>query len=367
MKLFDIWDNKAGTEIFNPDFQWSVKKYHSILCSDFPDFLDEYIQLPFLQRLEGVGLLCGTDWTKLFHNRFYYSRLNHSVGTALITWNFTHSKKQSIASLLHDISTPAFSHVNDFRCGDALTQESTEDLNIKMINEYAPLKELLEKDGLNLQEMNDYHKYPVADNKMPCLSADRLEYMFPSGASLTEEWTLSEIENEYSTIKVLKNEKGIDELGFTDLEAALEYTKKFCSTGLILQRNEDKLSMELLGKIISLAIKNGFLSEDDLYIMSEDEIIALFDEKAELNYDEEFSSLFETFRTMEKIIHSQEKVENCFCVNLNVKKRYINPLVKCGENAKRLSLVSKEGIDCIENFLSFNDTPFGCVPIKFRN
>ena len=115
MKLFDIWDNKAGTEIFNPDFQWSVKKYHSILCSDFPDFLDEYIQLPFLQRLEGVGLLCGTDWTKLFHNRFYYSRLNHSVGTALITWNFTHSKKQSIASLLHDISTPAFSHVNDFR------------------------------------------------------------------------------------------------------------------------------------------------------------------------------------------------------------------------------------------------------------
>ncbi|MBQ3980514.1 MAG: hypothetical protein II631_00515 [Treponema sp.] len=60
-------------------------RYHKILCADYPDFLDEYLRLPILQRLDGVTLLCGTDWTPLFKNRFYYSRLEHSVGTALIS------------------------------------------------------------------------------------------------------------------------------------------------------------------------------------------------------------------------------------------------------------------------------------------
>ena len=54
-------------------------KYHRILCKKTPDFLSKYISLPILKRLEGVGLLCGTDWTPLFHNNFFYSRLDHSI------------------------------------------------------------------------------------------------------------------------------------------------------------------------------------------------------------------------------------------------------------------------------------------------
>lgn len=46
-------------------------KYHKILCKKTPDFLSKYISLPILKRLEGVGLLCGTDWTPLFHNSFF--------------------------------------------------------------------------------------------------------------------------------------------------------------------------------------------------------------------------------------------------------------------------------------------------------
>ena len=55
------------------DFDTSA--YHSILCPDFPDFLFDFVSLPLLQRLQGIGLLCGTDWTPLFRNRFFYSRL----------------------------------------------------------------------------------------------------------------------------------------------------------------------------------------------------------------------------------------------------------------------------------------------------
>ena len=109
----------------------SIRAYHRILSPESPDFIDDYIRLPILQRLSGVGLLCGTDWTPLYRNRFYYSRFDHSVGVALILWHFTHDKIQTLAGLLHDVSTPAFSHVADFRNGDALTQESTESINDK--------------------------------------------------------------------------------------------------------------------------------------------------------------------------------------------------------------------------------------------
>ena len=57
-----------------------VEQSHSILCSDVPDFIYEYASLPIVHRLAGVGLLCGTDWTKLYNNRFcrytFYSFYN---------------------------------------------------------------------------------------------------------------------------------------------------------------------------------------------------------------------------------------------------------------------------------------------------
>jgi hypothetical protein len=193
---------------------FDIEKYHSILCPDYPDFLDSYLRVLLIQRLSGVGLLCGTDWTPLFHNKFFYSRLNHSIGVALIVWNFTHDKKQTLAGLVHDIATPAFSHVVDFMNGDASTQESTEASTIKIINEDIELSELLFSQGIYKYEIDDYHKYPIADNEVPGLSADRLEYMYPSGAALEGVWTIEEIAGNYSQIAVLKNEKGCDELGF---------------------------------------------------------------------------------------------------------------------------------------------------------
>ena len=103
-----------------------IASYHRILSADFPEFINKYVDLPILQRLSGIGLLCGTDWTPLYRNRFFYSRLDHSIGVALILWHFTHDRAETLAGLLHDVSTPVFSHVADFRNGDALTQESTE-------------------------------------------------------------------------------------------------------------------------------------------------------------------------------------------------------------------------------------------------
>ena len=342
------------------DSDWDIKSYHQILCQgDYPSFLDKYIKLPIMQRLSGVGLLCGSDWTRLFHNRFYYSRLDHSIGVALIIWHFTHDKAQTLAGLFHDLSTPTFSHVSDFRKGDALTQTLTEEDNSSIIRKDFTLSKLLEEDGLKIKDVENYHIYPVADNEIPQLSADRLEYMFPSGAVLEASWTLDEIEKTYKDIEVLKNESNQDELGFKTLEIAEDYCQKFCMTGHLLQMNEDKMTLHLLGQIMNMAVDEGLLKESDFMKLSESQIIEKIDNKG----SEKFERFYKTFRNMESILHSDIKMpeDEYFNLSLKVKLRYINPLVKTLSGVKRLNTCSSVSKKIIDDFLNWEDKKFGCV------
>ena len=349
---------------------FDIEEYYKILCPEFPNFLKKYIELPIMQRLSGIGLLCGTDWTSLYKNRFFYSRLDHSVGVALIIWNFTKDKTQTIAGLLHDVSTTVFSHVSDFRKGDALTQTSTEEPTTKMILSDSALCKLLESDGIEPKDVVDYHIYPIADNEIPSLSADRLEYMYPSGLALDGSWTFEEIAKTYNDLIILKNEENKEELGFKTIEMAELYCKKFCMIGHILQLNENKLSLQLLSQIMSKAVELDVLQEEDFMTLSESKIIEKiesFISKKTLSLEEQkFATMYNTFRKMTKVEHTNQKLpeDEYFCVSLKVKQRYINPLVKVGTNsqqAKRLSEISDFANKLIKDFLEYEDTKFGCV------
>lgn len=384
INYFDKYDWETMLNQHAP-VKYDISEYFEILCprSDWPPFLDRYIELPVMQRLAGVGLLCGTDWTKLYNNRFYYSRLDHSKGVALIVWHFTHNKAQTIAGLLHDISTPVFSHVSDFRKGDALTQTATEEPTARIIRGDQALGKLLAEDGLTAEQVEDYHIYPIADNEIPQLSADRLEYMFPSGMALDGSWTMEEIRRCYNDLTILKNEDGQDELGFQHIGIAELYCEHFCMIGHILQLNENKLALHMLGQIMNLAEKAGVLSNDDFMRLSEKEVMEKLDRHYEAQpkqstHVDRLSHYYRTFRTMTSIEHTQEALpeSDYFCVSLRVKQRYINPLVldpssvviptpstSSGTASTRLSDVSEKARRIINDFKSFSDTPYGCVKL----
>lgn len=365
---FDQYDWNKMMSLHKPSY-YDINEYHRLLSPETPEFLDKYLKLPLMQRLKGIGLLCGTDWTLLYNNRFYYSRYDHSLGVALIIWHFTHNKAQTIAGLLHDVSTPVFSHVADFRKGDALTQTSTEAINKNIIESDEELISLLTQDGLTVEQVNNYHNYPIADNEIPQLSADRLEYMFPSGMALDGSWDLHSIKVCYNDLVIAQNEFNSTEITFQTLEIAEEYCRRFCMTGHILQLNENKLTLELLATIMNLAVRLNILKESDFMELSERDIF----EKIE-SYHREFKNvredmglykMYRTFRKMKKIEHIDAPIsdENHFCVSLNVKQRYINPLVLTGEKAVRLDSVSENAKKIIQDFLSYKDTEYGCVEL----
>lgn len=388
-----------------------VEEYHKILNPEFPEFLKKYLNIPIISRLKGIGLLCGTDWTDFFSNNFFYSRFDHSIGVALIIWHFTHDKAQTISGLLHDVSTPAFSHVSDFRKGDSLTQTSTEEENSLMLENSPELIKCLSEDGLALSQVDDYHKYPIADNEVPRLSADRLEYMFPSGAALKGTWSLKEsfdieqIKLIYDDLVLCRNENGIEELGFKTKEIAELYTHRTTDIGLFLQKNEDKMAMQFPASILNMAINLSVLSERDFYTLSEKEIIDKLDllvkenphakisedlieistgknkdkkysdEKKFLNLNspdtiEKLVVFYRTYRSFKSITRSKKPLKGHYCVNLKVKQRYINPLLVTGlkidglYEAKRITDVSKKIRQEIEYFLSYDENCYGCVKLN---
>lgn len=107
--------------------------YHEFI----PDYVQDIMKTSLFQRLKDVGMNCGMEYTQFepFKDCRGVSRYNHSIGVALITYHFTHDKHQTVAALLHDISTPVFAHVIDFMYHDYTNQEATENLTEMMIKE----------------------------------------------------------------------------------------------------------------------------------------------------------------------------------------------------------------------------------------
>ena len=187
--------------------------YTDIYTASLPPELLAMAETPVMQRLLRVGMHCGCEYTAypIYRDAVApYSRYTHSLGTAAIVWHFTHDLKQSVAGLLHDIATPAFAHVVDFLNGDHMRQESTESRTRMMIASSPELMALLDKSGLTLDDVDDYHRYPIADNDSPRLSADRLEYTL-GNAHLVFHCPKAELKRIFDDIFVGKAEN-IDEI-----------------------------------------------------------------------------------------------------------------------------------------------------------
>lgn len=336
----------------------STKQYYKILSKEFPEFLNDYIYTPEMQKLEGINQICGAYWRKPNIYEDMYSVLKHSVGVALIIWNFTKNKKQTIAGLFHDISSPAFKHCIDFLNGDAENQETTEEQTLEVIKNSKEIMDLLERDGIKLEEISDYKIYPIADNKKPKLSADRLEYTFMNGVYHNKAWDLGIIEDIYKDIKILKNQEGIQELGFNSVQMAEKFIDGASSLWPLWVRPEDTITMYFFADILEKMYNEKFIKKDDLYRLSEQEIINLI-KKCE---DERISGSFNKFMSCSSdcFVECKEYNNDKFCVSQKVKRRYINPLV----NNSRIYDVSDVAKKKIDGFINMKVSDFAYLDIE---
>ena len=292
-----------------------------LYASEIPDFLREACETDALRRLRDVGMNCGCEYTAFprFRDLAPYSRFDHSLGVALIVWRHTHDRKQAMAGLLHDVATPAFAHVVDFLKGDYLTQEATEAGTEATIRTSHELCAVLSKHGLTVDEVKDYHLYPVADNDSPRLSADRLEYslgnMFNYGFA-----DYRTIEALYRDITVGTNECGETELVFTHLEQASAFAALALRCGKVYVCDEDRYAMQRLAEVLADALKAGIITADDL-ATTEPRIIA------KLTASEAAAQSWRTFRALHVTETADDANQSGMWRKIYAKKRYIDPYV----------------------------------------
>ncbi|OKZ78216.1 MAG: hypothetical protein BHW01_01915 [Clostridium sp. 27_14] len=301
-----------------------VKKYFSILSPEFPEWLLEYIDTPEMERISKISMSCGTDYSKCFNLRYWYSNLDHSVGVALIIWHFTHDKKQTLAGLFHDIATPVFKHCIDFMNGDSETQESTEEKTSDIIRNSSKIMSLLKREGIKLEEVDDYKIYPIADNDTPKLSADRFEYTFASGLTFFRVWELDKIRKMYNNIVVTTNEDGIQELAFKDKEVCEEYIGTISKLWPEWVSDKDRTVMQFLADMCKSMNNAGYLTIEDLYTLSEQEVI----DKILTCEDKYLSDSFKLFQEADTVYSSSIPADEKYCVNIKAKTRYVVPLVQ---------------------------------------
>ena len=323
-----------------------MKEYLKILSNEIPDFLNDYINTPQMQKLSEISVSCGTYYTKLFDKMVWYSSLDHSIAVSLIVWNFTKDKKQTIAGLFHDIATPVFKHSIDFMNGDYKKQESTEELTTQIIRESKEIMSLLKRDGIKIEEVDNYHIYPIADNDTPMLSADRLEYTLSNGLGACKNiWNMEDVKEIYENIEIQKNEQGIEELGFKDIKIAEKFVKGMRILSNSYIDNRTKFSMQFLADIMKIMSSQNLITKKDLYELSEKEVI----EKIEKCDYAEISQKFDMWKNAHEIKESDEKVKDKYCVSIDAKIRYINPLV----NGIRISEISEVAKEEIQKALEF--------------
>ncbi len=341
-----------------------TKEYFEILSSEgIPEFLNEYIETPQMQKLGGISTSCGTVYSKLFNHKFSNTTLDHSIGVALIVWNFTKNKKQTLAGLFHDIATPVFKHTIDFMNGDYETQESTKELTKQIISESKEIMELLNRDGIKIEEVADYHIYPIADNDTPKLSSDRLEYTLSNGLGATKElWTLEEIREIYEDIEVQENEDKIEELGFKNQKIAEKFVHGMRQLSAEYIQNKTKFSMQFLADIMKKMSEMNQITQKDLYNLTEKEII----EKIEKCEEKNIAKNFDFWRNATIINESDTEVIGKYCVSImNPKIRYIDPLVKVKDKFNRISKISEVASQEIEKAKKFKTKKYAYLDFTF--
>ena len=331
-----------------------VLDYFNVLEPNFPEWLNDYIETKELLKQRYISVTCGKIYSNLFEIDFFFSSLEHSIAVALIVWHFTHDKKQTLSGLFHDIATPVFKHCVDFLNDDYMIQESTEDLTSKIIGSSKEIMDLLKRDNIKLEEVDDYHIYPVADNDTPKLSADRLEYSL-SNALLTYKLSnIDDIKKIYNDIILDKDEEDTLELSFKSKATALEFAKITSKLSIIYRDDKTRYSMQLLADIIKKLNEDRLITKKDLYNMKELEVIEIIE-------NSKYKDIFNIWKNAKNIKVSKEKPENVYFVHHGAKIRYIDPLV----NKKRISSISEEAKEEIDKNLSYDMNNYVYLDFNF--
>ena len=138
--------------------------------------LVELLQADAVQRLKDIYQGGITAFIRPERNT---TRLDHSVGVAALLRYLGADAEEQAAGLIHDVPHTAFSHVIDFVFPNhehTYHEEQSEGVFRK-----SEIPEILQRHGLDWWRVAEPEHYPLLEQPLPQLCADRLDYFLRDG------------------------------------------------------------------------------------------------------------------------------------------------------------------------------------------
>ena len=115
----------------------------------------------------------------------------------------------------------------------------------------------------------------------------------------------------YNNLVITKNEDGIDEISFKDKDVCEEYIDTISKLWPEWISDKDRAVMQFLADMCMSMSNAGYLTIDDLYTLSESEII----NKILTCEDSYLSESFKTFQNEDKVYQSPNSINGKYYVN----------------------------------------------------
>jgi hypothetical protein len=154
--------------------QWRDRVYGAVSIDD-PGVLN-LVGCASFQRLKGVRQAGPSAMAFPFKN---VTRFEHSLGVFLLLRALAAPKREQVAGLLHDVSHTAFSHAVDFVFSSE-EQDHHEQLKPLLLDR-PDIAQALAGLGYKPSEFYDDSVYPLLEQPLPALCADRLDYFLRDG------------------------------------------------------------------------------------------------------------------------------------------------------------------------------------------
>ena len=300
--------------------RWQDRVYGDVAIEE-PDLLD-LIACPTFQRLKGIRQAGPSALAYPFKN---VTRFEHSLGVFLLLRRLGADRREQVAGMLHDVSHTAFSHAVDFVIS---TQEQDHHEQLKpMMLERPDIVAALKRLGYSPSEFYDDSIYPLLEQPLPSLCADRLDYFFRDGLACGVV-TSGAVDRILGDLAIWD-----DRIIMTEISIARE------AVSLYELMNRDWWAGPIEAFIynefadaLREGMRLGILRPDDL--MTEDDLVlARLDAAASPSIA----------RTLDRIRHFRPEMAEGYSPRVAPKERWLDPLVRTDGGVERLSVLDARG------------------------
>ena len=166
------------TVFSNQTVSTTIESFYGPIQVNEPVIVD-LINSPSFQRLKNIHQYGVAQYVQ--PDIEHYTRYDHSLGVYLLLKNHGASLDEQIAGLLHDVSHTVFSHVGDYIFGSNQKDAYQDDIHSWFLLK-TELASILEKYGYSWEiALPHYKHYPMLEQELPNLCADRIEYNIQGG------------------------------------------------------------------------------------------------------------------------------------------------------------------------------------------